>query len=105
MAPRLATRWGSERRRYQASPGAMSTRRRFSSNTTPGLVVTGAWMRTVPPSAERSPSLCSLITEPGASRISRTERGSAPKALATSRKQGQASMTGVSSNSVAAGSL
>ena len=41
VAPRLATRWGSERRRYQASPGAMSTRRRLSSNATSGLVVIG----------------------------------------------------------------
>ena len=105
VVPRLATRCGSERRRYQASPGAMSTRRRFTSKTTSGLVVMGTWMRAMPSSAARSPSACSLIVEPGASRISRVARGSGPKAKATSRKYRQGAMNGVSSNSVAAGSL
>jgi asparagine synthase (glutamine-hydrolysing) len=65
---------------------AMTTRLPLSRNSTCGLVVIGMCSRTVPRSKARSSSLCSLMIEPGPSRIRRTAPSGHSNAARSSRK-------------------
>src|SRR4029079_14817356 len=86
--PRFATLCGSERRKYQQLPASSTTRSPLSRKSTASLVTTGMCSRIVPSSKLSTTSSCSLMTEPGVRRTSRTARSGARIVCVTSRKQG-----------------